>query len=91
MTGPEHYREAESLIDSAGAVMDADYGWMASLSSQERLHHRQAYLADAQVHATLALAAATALGRESAARQMPSPDRAAWFDAASECRKAAQA
>jgi hypothetical protein len=60
MTGPDHYREAERLIDQADVIMDADYGWMASLGSGERLQRRTAYLAAAQVHATLALAAATA-------------------------------
>lgn len=45
MTGAEHYREAERLIDSAGGEVTDD-------AHQERL--------TAQVHATLALAAATA-------------------------------
>ena len=46
MTGPEHYREAEeNLAIAAGAEGD---------SNTERFH-----LAAAQVHATLALAAAT--------------------------------
>ena len=38
-----------------------------------------------------ALAAATALGREGEGRTQPSKDKAAWFDAAAECRKAATA
>lgn len=41
MTGPEHYTEAERLIENPRAAVD---------------------IARAQVHATLALAAATALG-----------------------------
>jgi hypothetical protein len=83
MTGPEHYREAEQLAEKAGAVMDADYGWMASLSSEERLQRRAAYLAEAQVHATLALAAATALAREIAGRT-PIAEFEAWVAAAGE-------
>lgn len=47
-TGPEHYREAEEHVGFAMAT---------SLDSEARFH-----LAAAQVHATLALAAATALG-----------------------------
>lgn len=44
MTGPEHYREAEALIAQSGSQMDKDIvEWM---------------VARAQVHATLALAAA---------------------------------
>ncbi|MFD3805041.1 hypothetical protein ACFWTC_15720 [Streptomyces sp. NPDC058619] len=47
MTGPEHYRQAEEHIEeSFGTVSGSD---------MERF-----YLAAAQVHATLALAAATA-------------------------------
>ncbi len=50
MTGPEHYREAERLANAA-ATADLPFG---HLSSDETL-------ALAQVHATLAHAAATAL------------------------------
>jgi hypothetical protein len=49
MTGPEHYREAERLL-AAGEYDE---------SGDEALHARD--VAAAQVHATLALAAATAL------------------------------
>lgn len=51
MTGPEHYRQAERHIRLANEVTTAD-------GSDERYH-----LAAAQVHATLALAAATIAGR----------------------------
>lgn len=47
-TGPEHYREAESLLEQAERKRHKQRG-------QERY-----YLEAAQVHATLALAAATA-------------------------------
>lgn len=59
MNGPEHYRAAEQLCVRADEVLDADWGWMANLSTEERLARRAADLADAQVHATLAYAAAT--------------------------------
>jgi hypothetical protein len=61
MTGPEHYREAERLIEQADTWMDADHGWRGELSTEERLSRRAADLAAAQVHATLALAASNAL------------------------------
>ncbi|MET8864630.1 hypothetical protein ABZW11_16970 [Nonomuraea sp. NPDC004580] len=47
MTGPEHYRDAEELLDTAVETHD---GQAADTN-----------IASAQVHATLALAAATAL------------------------------
>ena len=75
MTGAEHYAEAERMI----TLMDdgaADWEPLA---------------ASAQVHATLALAAATALGRAGEGRTMASMDQAAWFDVAAECRKQATA
>lgn len=60
MNGPRHYLKAEQLIRQANEWMDADHGWKAQLSSDERIARRQADMAQAQVHATLALAAATA-------------------------------
>ncbi len=51
MTGPEHYTRAEVLIDLANA--GGAEGWDTPRSREQ--------LAAAQVHATLALAAATAL------------------------------
>lgn len=63
MTGPEkyreHYREAERLRAESEEWADADYGWKGHLSAEERIQRRMADLAEAQVHATLALAAAT--------------------------------
>lgn len=50
MTGPEHYREAERLL---GRGINCGFG-------EEPDAAQVAYLAAAQVHATLALAAATA-------------------------------
>ena len=78
MTGPEHYREAERHLQwSAEVISDKDVAEAADW------HQKQA-----QVHATLALAAATALGREGEGQTQPSMDRTAWFSAAAECRKA---
>ena len=48
MNGPEHYREAESDIKGASSFPDGSEA-------------QQTFLARAQVHATLALTAATAL------------------------------
>ncbi len=61
MTGPEHYTEAERLVALADRHSSgATYGqeWMLTLTA-------------AQVHATLALAAATAVGTAG-------PDGSAW-------------
>lgn len=67
MTGPEHYRTAEGMLIQA---REAEAG-----TDVERY-----YLAAAQVHAALALAAATALAiRE----DVPLSDYEAWIDAAS--------
>ena len=60
MTGPEHFAEAERAIELASAWMSADVGWRADLTMQERAQLRATDLADAQVHATLAVAAAFA-------------------------------
>jgi hypothetical protein len=81
MTGPEHYRHAEELAEEAGAVMDAEWGIYSSMGVSERLQRRSAFLAHAQVHATLALAAATALNQGRPG--MTDPDWNAWVDAAS--------
>lgn len=59
MTGPEHFQKADELVA------------IKAVSREER----RANLAAAQVHATLALAAATAISR---AGDMPVPDCDAW-------------
>lgn len=71
MTGPEHYREAERIIKEA----DGSQGMEVLMASR----------ALAQVHATLALAAATALRGINA--PLPEKDWDAWYSAASEARK----
>ena len=63
MTGPQHYREAERLLSSPEERDRGDVPREASI------------VAEAQVHATLALAAATALARSGL-------ESAAWRDAA---------
>ena len=70
MTGIEHYREAERLIDDPEFAAAGD----PALALQ--------YLAEAQVHATLALAAAVAL---------KTPSRSRWGKVAGHQEKAAGA
>ena len=71
MTGPEHYREAERLIEPG----DGDV---------HELEMLKADVAIAQVHATLALAAATALNDSSVG--MSGRDHGAWLQAAATLR-----
>ncbi|MFJ4785073.1 hypothetical protein [Streptomyces sp. NPDC088794] len=66
MNGPQHYLEAERLTE------------VAKTGTAEQ---RTACLAAAQVHATLAEAAATALGRTHTG-SMPAADYEAWRAAA---------
>ena len=70
MTGPENYREAELLLETG-----CEYGCPHSGCEHELVH-----VARAQAHATLALAAATAMATYG---NMPVSDNDAWFDAAS--------
>ncbi|MGY5033254.1 hypothetical protein ACWC9U_20645 [Streptomyces sp. 900116325] len=68
MTGPEHYREAERL---AARAHHFTYGDGADPAVGAAL------AAEAQVHATLAVAAATAMGG-AASGGMPPVDFRAW-------------
>lgn len=81
MTGPEHYTLAERLADSAETWLDADQGWKGNLSAAERIAYRNSDLAAAQVHATLADAAATAIATTD---EMPIRDGDSWYAAAGE-------
>ena len=73
MTGPECYQEALRLIDSAHEFnIEGDFAANARC------------FAEAQVLATLALAAATALGRYVPETGFVEADRRAWYVAASE-------
>ena len=69
MTGPEHYRKAEKILASLDRARDEDL----------RINHEKAAtaLAEAQVHATLALAAGSVFNL------IPSTDsdRQGWADA----------
>jgi len=62
MTGPEHYRQAERLL--------------AAAIHRETIDQTSVRIAEAQVHATLALAAATANGRSASTE-----DARAWREA----------
>ena len=53
-TTEDHVREAEQFAALAEEWMDADTGWRATMSTQERLLRRSTDLQAAQVHATLA-------------------------------------
>ena len=75
MTGPEHYREAERLIQN----LTTDTGAVYVEDGNEQV------IALAQVHATLALAAATAMGAPvdgEGDSGLPPRDCKAWYDAA---------
>jgi hypothetical protein len=60
MTTPDpaaaHIGKAEKFAEQAETWADADHGWMATMSTEERLQRRANDLAAAQVHATLAAA-----------------------------------
>jgi hypothetical protein len=72
MTGPQHYQRAEQLIKQANAITD---GFPSAAYEQALL--------EAQVHATLALAAATAMNDFNPNGDgIPAPDWAAWKAAA---------
>ncbi|EYT83961.1 hypothetical protein CF54_04175 [Streptomyces sp. Tu 6176] len=75
MTGPEHYREAERLL---GMAHHFTYGDGADPVSGAAL------AAEAQAHATLALAAATAMSApvDGAETGMSAPEWTAWYHAA---------
>lgn len=69
MTGPEHYAEAEMELAPDGGC---EYG-----CPHAGCAHEMAHIARAQVHATLALAAAIGLTL-AADSAMPQPDCDAW-------------
>ena len=107
MTGPEHYKQAESLIRRAsgtrpqGAGSKSDAQRVAEelhrLADERRLRGSltpEQLIAMAQVHAMLALAAATALSSSSQERAedpngMASRIRQTWESAAGEPQSAA--
>lgn len=64
MTGPEHYREAERLLDAATSAPERVHAAKPHASGEVVLTMIGNLLAEAQVHATLALAAATSYQAE---------------------------
>lgn len=64
MTGPDHYREAERLIQNTQAELERGVKEQNSAVIEEALRVGSAAARMAQVHATLALAAATASSSE---------------------------
>jgi hypothetical protein len=70
MTGPDHYRQAEELLGYAEALPAEERGGQEDMS----------FLTEAQVHATLALAAATALSAPDRGASVSDvrSDRRAW-------------
>lgn len=72
-TGPEHYREAEKLLGYAAQILAEDWGCREEMS----------FLAEAQVRATLALAAAAALtGCTASYYDTDEPEIKAWHEVA---------
>ena len=70
-TGPEHYREAEKLLTAANRrIIGNDAEWLHPPVRRAELR------AEAQVHATLALAAATASRDPITAWREPAPTTA---------------
>jgi hypothetical protein len=70
VNGPEHYKQAEQMLADITETPEDTVGSVRSVAAQ------------AQVHATLALAAATALGRIVEGTSLPNADRQAWLFAA---------
>jgi hypothetical protein len=84
MTGPEHYREAERLLEEYGQLLE-EFGQEFEVPVEDRestIAYLSAAMARAQVHATLALAAATALA-DYLNSSMTEGDYLAWYQAAS--------
>jgi hypothetical protein len=71
MTGIEHYQEAERLLRDKDGPRPRVKPWPVTV-------------AEAQVHATLALAAATALSTYHTSGGLPEADHQGWYAAASE-------
>lgn len=59
--GPAHYKMAELILDEAKKFMAENIAEVDDASMNDLFANHAAMLAQAQVHATLALAAATAM------------------------------
>ncbi|WP_210534309.1 hypothetical protein [Streptomyces scabiei] len=83
MTGPEHYREAERLLSHTSyESITGTPVTRQGMPMRPEVH--AALIARAQVHATLALTAATAMQApvDGAETGMGAPEYNAWYDAA---------
>ncbi|HEV2780388.1 MAG TPA: hypothetical protein VGX25_13445 [Actinophytocola sp.] len=84
MTGPEHYRLAEALLTSCQLSSDLPEDVEYYPAKEDGVDTCANALAAAQVHATLALAAATALGSQRVDDHGMAPaDDNAWLAVAS--------
>lgn len=81
MTGPEHYREAEKLLESCQVPPKDDQFevYPPYPAAEEDLNTVGNALRAAQVHATLALAAATALRSFAGGGRLPFGDAKTWY------------
>lgn len=85
MTGPEHYKEAEGLVDELQEMIDSNPAPApTAVAAQERAAFVAAVLARAQIHATLALAAATAANLDKVG--VTDEDAIVWYEAVSDAR-----
>ena len=84
MTGPEHYREAEKLLRSCQIDRATDREAATYPAVEDGVNTIGNALAAAQVHATLALAAATALTGYTDPILSATFDEAAWARVAGE-------
>lgn len=84
MNGPQHFREAERLLSNAS--FEGTHGYPVRRDgSLFGPNEHEALIARAQIHATLALAAAVALAApvdQEPDSGMPPADATAWHDAA---------
>jgi len=81
MTGPEHYREAMTMINAASS---ADFRIQAGVPRKNDTAAVDYYMKLAQFHATMAAAAASALiaiGQHATATQLTDDECADWVDA----------
>lgn len=78
MTGPEHYRLAEKFLADS-TLIEENVSKVPLSESKAYVDASARAIATAQVHATLALAAAT----YDSAHELREPHRRAWMDALS--------
>ncbi len=64
MRDVDHFAEAERLLVEADFWLDADEGWKADLTTNERLRRQASDVGKAEVHALLALTAAVVRSQE---------------------------